>query len=319
MKLYKYASPGLLEHALSPTGEVCLKFDHPRNYNDPLELFLTLRGHESDPQVIAYYREILGEVPQLPTTCFSKRPDIIPMWAHYGDEHAGFVMEFEETALSKAVPIGYLEDVAYVDETGFTDWGVIRYAAGTLKPRHTYAVQTEALKKAYFTKNHCWRYEQERRMVVESSNFKNDGDLMILRVSSACLTAVITGVRSSRKQRAASLEAAKRFQCSFYEMKIGRSSCSPYFVDEAGVSFVFDGAHIGIANRVCAKCSEPLNEGGRQECQWCSINEGHKAEAHMNNPFTIIDRLGLRQKYGYGLSFGDLIPIGSSVAQGTEQ
>ncbi|MCX6905896.1 MAG: DUF2971 domain-containing protein, partial [Verrucomicrobia bacterium] len=156
MKLYKYASPRLLEHAFSNGGEAYLKFDYPRNYNDPLELFLTLRGNESDPHIIAYYKEILGKIPQFPTTCFSKRPDIIPMWAHYGEEHAGFVVEFDEKALCEIIPIGYLEDVEYVDETGVADWGSIGYAASTLKPRHTYAVQTGAFKSAYFTKNRCW-------------------------------------------------------------------------------------------------------------------------------------------------------------------
>jgi len=178
MRLYKYCSPDLLDRVLTVDAKVRLKFSHPKNYNDPLELFLTLRGEERDPRVIAYYMTILGDIPQLPTTCFSMRPDVIPMWAHYGAEHVGFAIEIDEETLCDNISIGYVEDVEYVDETGTAEWGSIRFAATTKKFRHTYFAQTAAFKSAYFTKNRCWAYELERRLVVDPKLFPDDNPLM---------------------------------------------------------------------------------------------------------------------------------------------
>ncbi|NQT13392.1 MAG: DUF2971 domain-containing protein [Planctomycetes bacterium] len=313
MKLYKYVGPDLLTRALTDDGAVCLKFDHPKNYNDPLELFLTLRGEESDPQVIAYYRTILGEIPQLPTTCFSKRPDVIPMWAHYGAEHAGFVLEIDEEALCDNISIGYVEDVEYVDETGAADWYSIRYAATTLKPRHTYFAQTAAFKSAYFTKNRCWEYELERRLVVNPEDFPDQNKMLLLKLPSECLSGIISGVRADDDQKRKLRQTAKEFACSYYEMRIGRSSCTPFFSDDAGHAFVFDDSEIEKAEHVCDGCSEPIENREAECCQWCTINEDDERDAFLSNPFTLIDHLGLREQSGYGFTFAGLKQVGKST------
>src|SRR4051794_31212825 len=108
MKLYKYLSPGNLDSMFARGGLVGLKCDFPKNYNDPFELFLGIDPTEASEEDIAYYIEILGEIPQMPTTCFSKRPDVIPMWAHYGRDHTGYVVEIDEKKLAKSISIGYL-------------------------------------------------------------------------------------------------------------------------------------------------------------------------------------------------------------------
>jgi hypothetical protein len=309
MKLYKYFRPGLMDHAFTEKNEACLKFDYPKNYNDPLELFLTLKGEEVDPQVIAYYKEILGEIPQMPTSCFSKRPDIIPMWAHYGEEHAGFVIEIDEKAIADVIPIGYLADVKYVIDTGVTDWKMIGYAAATLKPRHTYNVQTDAFKNAYFTKNLCWEYEKERRLIIDKDNFKKNDSLMIFKIPAECVTGLISGVRCSDEKQKKLKTLADQFHCTHYSMKIGRSSCIPYFSDGKHRSFLFADTHLALADNVCSQCFEPKKIEGNL-CQWCMIDENDQANARMNNPFTMIDELGLREEFKYGLRIGDLKPIG---------
>ncbi len=313
MSLYKYAGPDLLKRVLTDDGKVCLKFDHPKNYNDPLELFLTLRGQESDPHVIAYYKTILGDIPQLPTTCFSKRPDVIPMWAHYGAEHAGFAIELNEEALCDNISIGYLEDVEYVDETGAVEWYTIEFAATTKKPRHTYFAQTAAFKSAYFTKNRCWEYELERRLIIDPKEFPDENQIMLLKLPPECLSGIIAGARTDNGQRGKLRQAAKEFACSYYEMRIGRSSCTPYFSDEAGNTYVFDESEIKEADHVCLGCSEPLDGDESEYCQWCTIDKSDEEEAWRSNPFTLIDHLGLREKFGYGFSLQGLTPVGRSM------
>ncbi|MCX6904921.1 MAG: hypothetical protein NTW03_15865, partial [Verrucomicrobia bacterium] len=167
-------------------------------------------------------------------------------------------------------------------------------------------------------KNRCWEYEQERRLIIDKRNFASDSGLMLLRVPAACVTALISGVRSSEEQRANLNQAAKRLCCPHYEMRIGRSSCIPYFVDQAGNSFSFVGFHIAKAYNVCARCSEPLKETGTDYCQWCTIDEDDEADAHIKNPFTMIDHLGLREKHGYGFTLSGIKPIGRLAADGAE-
>jgi hypothetical protein len=74
------------------------KFSFPKDYNDPYELFLTI-NFEDDPEVIAFYNEIVREIHQLPTTCFSNSPIVTPMWAHYAHNSKGFVIEIDEDKL----------------------------------------------------------------------------------------------------------------------------------------------------------------------------------------------------------------------------
>ena len=309
MSLYKYVDPRFLDRALTDDGKVCLKFEHPKNYNDPLELFLTLRGQESEPFVIAYYKTILGEIPQLPTTFFSKRPDVIPMWAHYAKEHTGFALEINEEALCDNISIGYIEDVEYVDESGIAEWGSINFAATTKKPRHTHFVQTAAFKNAYFTKNRCWTYELERRLVIDPGMFP-DEKIMVLQLPPECLRGIIAGISTNDVQREKLRFVAKEFACSYYEMRIGRSSCIPYFSDEEGNSYVFDKSEIKKADHVCRGCYEPFDDCEIKYCQWCTIDDSDVKEAWQSNPFTLIDHLGLREKFNYGFSFQGLTPIG---------
>lgn len=107
---------GLIMHGIredwAPMNEFLANL--PKNYNDPFELFLSVNVKDADVEDIAYYLEILGEIPQMPTSCFSKRPDVVPMWAHYGRNHAGYAIEIEEAALAGAVSLGYIENITLV-------------------------------------------------------------------------------------------------------------------------------------------------------------------------------------------------------------
>ncbi|MGO7863346.1 hypothetical protein ELH26_37190 [Rhizobium leguminosarum] len=69
-KLYKYIGPDHIDKIFSSHEEVTLKCSQPRDFNDPYELFLTT-DFNIDPESLAVYAEAVGELPQLPTTCFS--------------------------------------------------------------------------------------------------------------------------------------------------------------------------------------------------------------------------------------------------------
>jgi len=159
MKLYKYIGPDVLELVFSEAGYVRFKCTYPKDYDDPYELFLTIDPNEMEPEIVAYYQEILGKIPQLPTTCFSKLPNVIPMWTHYARNLKGFVIEVDETTLRKIIPDISIGDVDYKKEANVVDLDLLRLANETGKPRHTYFLQRAAFSSAYFTKNICWRFE----------------------------------------------------------------------------------------------------------------------------------------------------------------
>lgn len=93
--IYKYVSPGNVDNVFSHPGKATLKFSLPSEFNDPYELFLTI-DFNRDPEELAFYLDLIGENLQFPTTCFSLSPNVVPMWAHYAQNHQGLVIEFSE-------------------------------------------------------------------------------------------------------------------------------------------------------------------------------------------------------------------------------
>jgi hypothetical protein len=96
--LYKYSPPGVLDLMFDRDGFCGIKCSYPKDYNDPYELFLSV-DLKGSSDTLATYREVIRELPQYPTTCFSKAPTSSPMWAHYANNHTGFVFEFDAAAI----------------------------------------------------------------------------------------------------------------------------------------------------------------------------------------------------------------------------
>jgi Protein of unknown function (DUF2971) len=119
------------------------------------------------PEALATYRELIYELPQYPTTCFSKSPVVPPMWAHYAQNHSGFVLEFDVDAIKEAFPDIGINDVNYRNEPNESIAANIARAAGTKKPRHAVWLQQTVTYHAYFSKYSMWSYEQECRLVTD--------------------------------------------------------------------------------------------------------------------------------------------------------
>src|SRR5712671_7350372 len=103
-KLYKYLPSEHFCKVFPSNPIVRLKASRPQDFNDPYELFLTIETKGVDPKLLAYYQEIVGSVPQWPTICFSARPDVVPMWAHYARDCSGIVIECDKRNILKAFP-----------------------------------------------------------------------------------------------------------------------------------------------------------------------------------------------------------------------
>ena len=171
MKLYKYFGPDILDKAFSSKKYLSFKCSYPKDFNDPYELFLTIDSNEQ-PEILAFYSDIIGEIIQLPTTYFSQSPSIIPMWSHYAQNLEGFVIEINEENLVKQFPKSGFGDVDYREKPDDSIQYSLHLAYGSAKPRHTYILQQNILRAAYYTKSKCWSYELERRMVINPTELR---------------------------------------------------------------------------------------------------------------------------------------------------
>ena len=53
-RIYKYVAPNYLDKVFGSRDLVTLKCSHPKDFNDPYELFLTINFNES-PEMLAFF------------------------------------------------------------------------------------------------------------------------------------------------------------------------------------------------------------------------------------------------------------------------
>lgn len=293
--LYKYFSSEVLELVFNRNGFCGIKCSYPQDYNDPYELFLGV-SLSVPPHHLAVYREVVQDVPQYPTTCFSRSPIVTPMWAHYGKDHSGFVLEFDAEALSKHFDKIAIHDVNYRDEPDPSIAAILERAAEIAKARHAYLLRSAVLAHAYFSKHTSWTYEQECRLVDQNNLSEDIAGNRILFVPIECVKAIIVGHKTSAAAIEASRKIAEDNELDWYHAVIGKSQGLPFLKDAAGQSFVFDAESIKSAENICDSCSEPV-PAGRELCPWCSITEEDNINAASRNPYRILDHLGLLEDY----------------------
>ena len=222
------------------------------------------------------------------------------MWAHYGDNHSGFVVEFDVDALKGVFPDIVIKDVTYRAEPSDSIAGQLERAAGTKKPRHAYFLQQTVLAAAYFSKDVAWSYEQECRLLDQEEYCQTIDGNKILEVPIACCTAIIAGRNASPVTVARTKDIAVQGGLRWLRAVIGKSIAQPFLEEEAGTRVVFDGAEMVPAAKVCQGCSEPISLS-KSHCAWCSITEHDALKAALGNPLRMLDRLGMLEGYYKGL------------------
>jgi len=295
--LYKYLASDYFPKVFPNRPFVRLKASHPQDFNDPYELFLTINTVGLNADILAYYQEIVGMVAQWPTVCFSARPDVIPMWAHYAREFSGIVIECEKDNILKAFPEGRIEDVDYRNTPAAINADQLAYAYETSKPRHTLRLQHAAFNAAYFTKSAYWSYEMERRLVINDEAVTILGGLMTIQFPLNCVSAIISGPKTRPDVVLAIDKYCKKRGYAHYRMHIGRSSMRPFFVDAENRTCVFGGEVLMQTANCCVVCSEPLEHDAGEQCHWCIVSDAGKKNAALRNPLRRLAGLGLLEDY----------------------
>jgi hypothetical protein len=292
--IYKYIGPDNIDKIFLGDGNLTLKYSAPKDFNDPYELFLAA-NFNMDPEDLAVYAEAIGELPQLPTTCSSKSPIVVPMWAHYAQNHEGFVLEFDEDVLQSAFPNSSFGDVDYSDQPKHDFSDLIQRINHIAKPRYTYLLHRGVFQAAYFTKTACWAYEEERRMIVPMDAVRQIGSMMLLDLPASSVSKIICGARATEDTKNKLRNLAETLACNLFELSIGKSSAVPFLKSE-NVPYVFAEDGVTEADFYCEECLEPTVKG-HDRCSWCSIEDAQRDYAASRNPYRILDHHGILEQY----------------------
>jgi hypothetical protein len=300
-KIYKYMGSDVLELSLARNGYIGFKCSLPKDYNDPYELFLSI-DHALDPQLLAFYQESISEIPQIPTTCFSRSPVVVPMWAHYAHTSSGFVIEIDEEILLSHFNSISIDDIIYADIPNKEITPTLQTAYHTCKPRHTFLLHKLLIGSAYFSKQTCWSYEQERRILVPASLMDEN---MIFYVPLDCVTSIIVGTKAQSVYFEKAQKAAEKIGCELFQSFVGKSYPSLYMKDKNGTVCIFNNREIIKSIKSCSICGEPLS-GNTEfdegcQCSWCAINETHRRNAAESNPYRLLQAVGLLEKHVQGM------------------
>jgi hypothetical protein len=96
--------------------------------------------------------------------CFSKRPNINPLWAHYADNHTGVVLGFRPNK-SKDSCFILAQEVLYQDERPMMARNIKEY----YKRSFFYSDidnAREYVDKVHYSKCKSWEYEEELRLIL---------------------------------------------------------------------------------------------------------------------------------------------------------
>lgn len=302
--LYKFLGESvadvLLDEGKSKFG---IKFSHLSDYNDPYEFFLTI-DYNVPADMLATYKEAISMVVKNPATCFAKSPVILPMWAHYAGNSNGFALEIEESLLTEFLDKEANEefgfgDIDYQDEPHDGMTQALGMAARRCKPRDMYFLLNAIRSAAYYTKTKDWSYERERRLILGEEHLKKIAGNLIFYAPVSCVKSIIVGRNASEQLKGKVKTLALEIGCKYMEMIIGRSSPVPYFKNDLGQSYIFDGTSIAPATKVCEGCKEPVVS--ESLCSWCQMTGEHEVDAASRNAFRMFHRAGILEGYLQGM------------------
>lgn len=183
MILYKYYG---FSAGIAALGSQKLGFREPKYFNDPFEL--SYLNNSKDSNFVGDKIEQLKK--SLVILSLTKTPYNPLMWAHYGEEHRGFVIGYDvENEFFQSYDFNVLSvidgDVVYTTEKERTEFtenlkqvlykcsligkGELLSSYGTQEKKEIIVL----LKKALLYKHSCWSYEEEVRVVkVLDSTFE---------------------------------------------------------------------------------------------------------------------------------------------------
>jgi len=316
MLLFKYVSPDAAPKVFENADELSIRFGLPSTYNDPYELFLKPDSPLESEEQRAFYDYFLGKVVEAPVACFSRRPDSLVMWAHYGREAAGVCLAFDEDALVDQLPVAWISDIEYTDGPALIDAGIINHAYMTGKRRHTIWLLAAAHRAAYFRKRIDWQYEAERRIVVPPDAIEDRNGILLGRFKPEALRHIILGPKTPPPVRELCRARAEEWGFPLVELRVGKRTFTPFFSSADAETTVWSGTNFVAVDGVCEECGEPAGLSDSVVCEWCSISEEARRTGPRRSMLTATLAYGIDS--GFPLLFAGIQPRGNSIAAETD-
>ncbi len=173
--LYKFYS--FSEYSLEAMCNNSLWFGKPESFNDPYDCSITMlidkkeyidaitesinskspretlgRVWIGDRDVLASRgKELIETLKNIGICCFTNDPRNMTMWAHYGDQHKGFCVEYdcsEKTELRRLI-------------------GRVKYSKTRACIPRGICPTSESISDCWLIKANCWRQEKEWRAVLD--------------------------------------------------------------------------------------------------------------------------------------------------------
>lgn len=185
----KYASLSFEEfkqmaERLAPNSEQMLR----QSIDDTLELA------KSDDLMALTRKQIFKEFDEsIGVLSLTEKPDNLLMWAHYAQQHQGFVIEFDETN-------PYFDQKRRIDDE-FNHLRKVHYSVDRPQRASLMDVSDEDM---FLIKGKDWEYEQEWRMLrpLKDSDVKiptPTGDVHLFSLPPECVKGIVLGARMSDK------------------------------------------------------------------------------------------------------------------------
>ena len=311
MLIFKYVSPDAVPKVFADANELSIRFGLPSTYNDPYELFLQPDPPLEDEEHRAFYSYFLAKVIETPVACFSRRPDSVVMWAHYGREAAGICLGFDEEALVNELPIAYVGDVEYAEGPATIQSEWLEYAYMTGKRRHSLALIALAHRAAYFRKRTDWQYEVERRIVVTANAVEDRNGVLLGRLSPKALRFVILGHNAAPSVKELCNARAEQWRVPILQIRIGVRVFKPFFTGSDLRAATWSGDDFQSVANVCGECGEPADLSELGNCQWCNISEEAKNSAPRRSLLAVSLSVGVEK--GLPFEFEGMEPRGYLV------
>ena len=150
-----------------------------------------LQPEQSEEQCLAIYRTKVNNTLGILSLC--KRPDSIVMWAHYAEQHKGFVLGF-----NRSHP--FFEK----QKTDWADTGTLREVTyGMNRINVDFAGEVTLKFDIFLRKNRDWDYEEEVRLIrglhaaSELRKVPGKPDICLFDIPKTCVSSVIFGLHCS--------------------------------------------------------------------------------------------------------------------------
>ncbi|MEX2478318.1 MAG: DUF2971 domain-containing protein [Gracilimonas sp.] len=222
MKAYKYRGINFFERDLRSLEGNYFWAPTYNNLNDPFETLLLdddfkkqskmldrLFGRISNistKEIEKSFSKVTGLRFKMGIYSLSKTYKHELLWAHYGEAHKGFCIEYDlDRLIENIYQTVYHFDVEYSNQPPSLDW-----------KDFTYQNELSILKKISGTKSNAWGYEEEIRLVTDESEkqfYEYDA-----------VTAIYFGHRMSKENKALIMSKMKGRGIRYFDIKLKENS-----------------------------------------------------------------------------------------------